>query len=125
MDQIGLQTLISLVSNFGIPGIVFILWYLTTRAHERTMQAYKDDMQRERQENKEQMQKAFQRSRENMQEIRQMYESNVLLVKNYRDLAGDLKDVLILNTQAMTTLCDNMKNNQFCPVVRKETNFGG
>lgn len=45
----------------------------------------------------------------------QMYQSNVRLVKDYEDgmtrygdLAKDLKDVIILNTQAMTRVCDKL-----------------
>lgn len=38
----------------------------------------------------------------------QMYEDNVKLVKNYERLANDLKEVVVMNTQAMTRACDRM-----------------
>lgn len=103
MEQIGFQTIIGIVSNFGVPGILFVLWWFTTRAHERTLQSYKDDMR----------------------EMRVMYENNVNLVKGYQGLAGDLKDVVIMNTQAMTTICEDVRNNQFCPMVRLRKQASG
>jgi len=38
-----------------------------------------------------------------------MYEKNVKLVENYSTLARDLKEIIIMNTQAMTRLCDRIK----------------
>ena len=49
-----------------------------------------------------------------------MYESNVKLVEDNEDLASDLKEVVIMNTQAMTHLGDLIKQNQFCPAQRVE-----
>ena len=44
----------------------------------------------------------------NMQEHRENYKANVSLVNKYEDLAGDLKDVITLNTQTMTQLVDRI-----------------
>ena len=49
-----------------------------------------------------------------------MYESNVKLVNSYEDLAGDLKEVVIANTYAMTQLGSDINRNQYCPMVRVE-----
>ena len=54
-----------------------------------------------------------------------MYENNVKLVKDYAELAEDLHDVVIMNTQTMTRLVDNIKTNQYCPAVRLEKKAGG
>lgn len=54
-----------------------------------------------------------------------MYEDNVILVNNYSNLAKDLHDVVIMNTQAMTRLIDSIKTNQYCPAVRLEKNATG
>lgn len=50
-----------------------------------------------------------------------MYENNAELVKGYEGLAGELTSIIHLNTQVQTHLADAVKNNQFCPTVRKET----
>ncbi len=49
-----------------------------------------------------------------------MYENNVMLVENYEKLATDLHDVVIMNTQIMQRLADDIKTNQYCPMVRLE-----
>jgi len=49
-----------------------------------------------------------------------MYESNVRLVEGYESISVDLREVVIMNTQAMTRACDAINQNQFCPMVRIE-----
>ena len=51
----------------------------------------------------------------------EMYESNVVLVKDYAKLAQDLQDVVIMSTQTMTRLVDSINTNQYCPAVRLKT----
>lgn len=48
-----------------------------------------------------------------------MYESNVKLVEAYQQTAGDLRKIVIMNTQVVTRLCDDIERNQFCPMVRQ------
>jgi hypothetical protein len=43
-----------------------------------------------------------------MKEMRDMYLTNASLVKRYEEVAGDLREVVILNTQAMTRLVDRI-----------------
>lgn len=54
------------------------------------------------------------------------YEDNVELLRETQaiarqtqDIAGELVSIIHLNTQSMTTLVDAVKNNMFCPQVRK------
>jgi len=54
-----------------------------------------------------------------------MYKSNVRLVEKYEKVANDLKDMIVLNTQTITRLVDNINNNQFCPMVRLEKQAKG
>jgi len=49
-----------------------------------------------------------------------MYENNAMLVKNYENMARDLKDVIMLNIQVNTELVQAIKTNQFCPAIRLE-----
>jgi hypothetical protein len=107
MDTIVMDLAVKLVSSFGIPGIIFVVWFFSEKSHERTLQAYREDTLRQ--------QKIYQ---DGLAEVRRMYEDNVELVKAYAMLASDQKDVLIMNTQGLTRLCDQIEKNQFCPMVR-------
>lgn len=59
------------------------------------------------------------------EKVVEMYENNVNLVEDYSKLAKDLHDVVIMNTQAMTRLIDNIKTNQYCPAIRLEKKANG
>jgi hypothetical protein len=48
--------------------------------------------------------------------MRQMYENNVMLVKNYQILCGDLKDIVILNSKGFQALDDSIKRK--CSALR-------
>ncbi len=114
MDQIALDLAVKIVSSFGIPGIIFVVWYFSEKNHDRTLQAYREDTLRQ--------QKVFQ---EGLAEVRRMYEDNVELVKTYANLASDQKDVLIMNAQGFAKLSDQIGLNQFCPMVRLKKQASG
>lgn len=107
MDQLALDLAVKIASSFGIPGIIFVVWYFSERSHERTLQAYREDTLRQ--------QKVFQ---DGLAEVRRMYEENIELVRAYSDLASDQKEVLIMNAQGFARLSDQIGLNQFCPMVR-------
>ncbi len=98
MDSFSFKTFIDIFQEFGPFGIVLVLWWYDVKQIRKILEQYKDDMR----------------------EMRRMYEDNVALVKDYRDLAGDLKEVVIMNTQAIVGLDKDIVKNQFCPLVRKE-----
>lgn len=50
-----------------------------------------------------------------------MYENNVKLVDDYSNLAGDLTGIITLSTRTLEGLVNKIDNNQFCPIVRKES----
>ncbi|MFZ2448113.1 MAG: hypothetical protein WAW37_17280 [Syntrophobacteraceae bacterium] len=114
MDQIAFNLAVKLASSFGIPGIIFVVWYFSERSHDRTLQSYREDTLRQ--------QKIFQ---EGLAEVRRMYEDNVELVKVYANLASDQKDVLIMNAQGFAKLSDQIGLNQFCPMVRLKKQASG
>ncbi|MCF6265243.1 MAG: hypothetical protein L3J57_01705 [Desulfuromusa sp.] len=75
---------------------------------------------------------AAQSKREKTQEekftaVVDMYNSNVELVKSYERSvqrwekhSDDLSSIIHLNTQMMTRLVEQIKNNMFCPIVREK-----
>ncbi|MCE5242489.1 MAG: hypothetical protein ABFD98_15690 [Syntrophobacteraceae bacterium] len=114
MDGAFTDLAIKLASGFGIPGIIFVVWYFSEKSHEKTLTAYREDTLRQ--------QKVFQ---DGLAEVKRMYENNVELVRNYASLAGDQKDVLIMNAQGFTKLSDQVAGNQFCPMVRLKKQSSG
>jgi hypothetical protein len=114
MDAFSSIKLLESGIQFGLSGLVLVLWFLTDRSKAKLMQQYHEDMT-----------KVLARYENDMKEIRHMYESNVKLVHAYDSVAKDLKDVVIINTQAMTKLTDDIRSNQFCPKVRLEKRAKG
>lgn len=66
-----------------------------------------------------------QQYRRGLDETRQMYKNNAHLVESYETLAKDLKDVVIMNTQAFTRASNDIEGNQFCPMVRLKKKAAG
>ena len=79
--------IIKMLINLGPVTVILVLGYLGKLQIDKTLSQYREDML----------------------EQRKMYESNVELVKRYQDLAGDLKDVITLNTRVMTQLVDRIE----------------
>lgn len=97
------HTIIKIVAQFGVLGIVIVMWWMDSKSIRTILNQYKSDMI----------------------EMRQMYKNNVHLVESNELLSGDLKEIIILNTQAMTTLAGKIDSNQFCPQVRLEKKAQG
>lgn len=90
--------LTDVMKHFGPYGLLLVIWWLDSRRFDKTMIEH----------------------RRYMDEIRSMYESNVKLVENYESVSGDLKDLVVLNTQSNTLLSENINKNQYCPMIRIE-----
>jgi hypothetical protein len=108
------KQIVDLVSGFGIPGIILIIWYFSEKAHDKTLKNYREDIHR-----------TLVQYHEEMIEQRRMYENNVELVKRFIELSGDLKDIVVLNTQMLTGVKDDINKNQFCPAVRLKKQASG
>lgn len=96
MDAITPALILDIVKNFGAIGLLAFLWWMDRRDIRAILDQYRNDMA----------------------ETRQMYKNNVHLVEGYEGLAKDLKDVVIMNTQAFTRAADDIEKNQYCPMVR-------
>ena len=98
MESINLAALFEVFGSFGVVGLIVVLWWFDQKKIWKVLEQYKADMG----------------------EQRNMYKSNVKLVESYQGLAQDLKDVVMMNTQAMTQNYSAIKTNQYCPQVRLE-----
>ncbi|MDZ7831645.1 MAG: hypothetical protein U5L07_07820 [Desulfobacterales bacterium] len=95
--------LIEILQIFGLPGLIVFMWWYDKKETRVILDKYKDDMT----------------------QIKRMYENNVSLVndyleltKDYKQIAKDLHDVIIMNTQAWQRAADDINRNQYCPLNR-------
>ncbi len=109
-------TLANLLKAYGPFGLLVVIWYFDTKAMRKLNSQYREDTQKILADHKQYMNE----QKEYMKKIQRNYESNVKLVRFYEGLAGQLKDVVTLNTQAMTRISDDVNRNQYCPLVRVE-----
>ena len=103
METLSPIWMVEIIKAFGFAGLVAAMWYIDSRAFRKVLAQYKSDMD----------------------EQRAMYLSNVKLVESYLGLARDLKDIIIMNTQAMQRINDSVNSNQYCPHVRLEKQAKG
>ena len=96
MEALSIQGLLKFIADFGTLGVVILLWWHDSRRFAEILGVYKKDMD----------------------EQRTMYDKNVELVKDYHSIESDLSSVVIMSTQAMTRLADEIRQNQYCPLVR-------
>lgn len=96
MDSFSLSSILKIASDFGLVGLILLLWWLDNRRIWAVMDQYKNDMV----------------------EQRKMYEANVSLCRDFASIAKDLRDIVTLNIQKMTEVDDAIRQNQFCPLVR-------
>lgn len=107
MEDLGLASLLQILKLFGLPGMIFLVWWLDQRSQTRMLSAYREDTQ-----------KALISYKEDMNSQRVMYEANVDLVHRYGALCADLKDIVILNAGQFQMLNDGIHSNLFCPLQR-------
>ncbi|MBW2606121.1 MAG: hypothetical protein JRD05_00650 [Deltaproteobacteria bacterium] len=98
-----------LLQAYGPFGIIVVVWYFDIRAMRKQNEQYVKDMA-----------DVMNKHEKYMEEIRVMYKNNVKLVEGYESLAGDLKSIIVMNTEVITTQTEAIKQNQFCPSQRVE-----
>ena len=125
LEGMSLATIMPIVSMLGLPGLVLIFWYVDQRRldqeqknHMASITAAESRHLAEIAEIKEQFTLVMTASDKRFEAVVRMYEDNVLLVKGYERLAGDLANIIHLNTQMQTRLAEKIENNMNCPIVR-------
>jgi len=96
MESYGFIGILKILGDFGILGLVIFLWWQDSRRFQTILDQYKKDMD----------------------EQRAMYQANVSLVKDYHSVASDLREVVILNTRNMQLMADEIRQNEYCPMLR-------
>lgn len=95
MEPLGLMTIFELLSKFGLIGLIIFLWWYDQRIRDRQDAKHREDLGT-----------ILARYDRDMLEVRGMYERNASLCRDYAEISKDYKDLIILNTQAMTRLSD-------------------
>ncbi|HBD18667.1 MAG TPA: hypothetical protein DC063_00200 [Arenimonas sp.] len=91
-----LTSMIEVLKYYGPYGLLLVIWWLDARRFDAILKEH----------------------RAYMDELRMNYNNNVKLVEDYSCVAKDLKDLVVLNTQAMTNLTHDIRENQYCPQLR-------
>ena len=127
-DLAGAKVLFDMMGAIGAwpLGLVILLailgpWlalFLSVRSLERRASQHELDTVKSVSEIRELFQEALDRHEAKHAEAVRMYENNVELVKAIFKLAQDEAGTIHLNTQAMTSLVDHIKNNFHCPMSR-------
>lgn len=87
MEYLTVLGIFKVLGEVGVLGLIIVLWWIDTKKIYKILEQYKSDMD----------------------EHRMMYQRNVSLVRDYHLVATDLKDVVILNTEAITKLAERLK----------------
>lgn len=93
METFGFISTLKLLGNFGVLGLVIFLWWYDNRQTRKIIACHKKDLT-----------KILDRYEEDMSEMREMYKNNVALVKDYKSIAGDLKEIVVLNIREITEM---------------------
>jgi hypothetical protein len=100
-------TVIGMLSPFGVIAMVIYFWFSVERRRNEILHVYREDMK-----------KILDVYGNDMMQLKNFYEKNVDLVNAWKRIAEGFQETVVLNTQYMTTLCDMVKTNQFCPLAR-------
>lgn len=93
MDTLGFTPILELIGNFGLLGLIIFLWWYDNRQIRKILDCHKKDLS-----------KILDRYEGDMAEMREMYKSNVELVRDYKSIAGDLKEIVVMNIQGLTEM---------------------
>ena len=98
MDTVGFTPILELLGNFGVLGLIIFLWWYDNRQTRKIVECHKKDLSG-----------ILNRYESDMAEMREMYRSNVALVKDYKSIAGDLKEIIVLNIREIAEMKAEIK----------------
>lgn len=99
--------LVEIAGKFGLVGLILLLWWYDNRQIRQQNEQHKSDLKL-----------VLDGYQADMKEQREMYKNNASLCKDFANIATDLREIVILNTQTMTTVSNEIRQNEFCPMQR-------
>ncbi len=112
--EITMPQLLAVINLLGLPGIIVLIWWVDSRR----LAAAEKRTERIIAKNQADTLKILRKHEDELRLVTQYYNNNVELVERYDKLAGELADIIHLNTQVYTRLIEKIDNNLFCPVIR-------
>jgi hypothetical protein len=123
MDGVSLPFATIVIQILGLPGLVFVIWYFDMKRDQKKEELRKEEIA----EREKAVSLILAQYKDDVGEIKHLYKNNAHLVEDYSESCSRLEHlysetlgVISLNTQTQTHLVDAIKNNNFCPVLRKE-----
>lgn len=107
MDSIEVGSVLKILGDFGLVGLIILLWWMDGKRIWLVLDQGKKDLAA-----------VLERYQRDMTEQREMYRANSSLCRDFASIATDLRDIVTLNIQTMTQLNDSVRSNQFCPMMR-------
>ena len=132
-----MEALAKIVNSLGVGGVLALLlvWpVLFTTAVLGIMiwvnvklsgllDTYRTDMAKQIEEHRVRVDGILQKHGEGLNTVTQYYNNNVELLKITQKMADDLQDVVLMNAKNCEAMSEKIRNNHFCPAVRR--NSGG
>ena len=144
MESLPLPFVQLIIQLLGLPGLIFIIWHFDNKRLEKQQAIYKDQQQQYRdlyEKEQQKLRESYDREhradrdmiagilgqyKEDVNNIAGLYKNNVHLVSDYEramlrleKFSEEMMSVVSLNAQASSHLAEAIKNNTFCPQVRK------
>ena len=149
LEGISLGFISLVVASRGMPGMAVVFWYVDQRQTARLIASHKDqlalvlkelrkeredgsaelrlereeaarEMRTEREQSAREHRELLDAYRDDVRKVSRMYEDNVLLVKGYQKVTGELVDQVRLNTQTQQMLVDYLTKRTPCHERLKE-----
>jgi len=145
MESLPLPFVQLIIQLLGLPGLIFIIWHFDNKRLEKQQAIYKDEQQlyrdlyekeqqklrdsydREHRADRDMTLKILGQYKDDVNNITGLYKNNVHLVGDYdramvrlEKISEEMMSVVSLNAQASSHLAEAIRNNTFCPQVRKE-----
>ena len=145
METLPLPFVQLVIQLLGVPGLVFIIWHfdnkrlstqqtiyeqqqgLHRQMYEKEQQALRESYDREHRADRDMFTKILCQYKDDVNNIASLYKNNVHLVGDYErallrleKLSEEIMSVISLNSQNSSHLAEAIRNNTFCPQVRKE-----
>jgi hypothetical protein len=145
MESLPLPFVQLIIQLLGLPGLIFVIWHFDNKRLEKQQSINKDEQQlyrdlyekeqqklresydREHKSDREMTLKILGQYKDDVNNITGLYKNNVHLVGDYdramirlEKISEEMMSVVSLNAQASSHLAEAIRNNTFCPQVRKE-----